>query len=174
MHRSQSEFTTKELVQDNSLKTIDKLTIIDDRQRCRPFDSQHIVFFDLVYQIVGWRCWWVELVPFKEKEFLGIVSLKESYLLMLTLTDSWTCHCSICPCFLESELTSRFYRALKMKILWAGLQQSQRPPPVCLSAIKLSLQSRVSHITPFFELSLVLLTTHAIGLYEVTKKISAL
>ena len=33
---------------------------------------------------------------------------------------------------------------------------------------------RVSHITPFFELSLVLLTTHAIGLYEVTKKISAL
>ena len=33
---------------------------------------------------------------------------------------------------------------------------------------------RVFHITPFFELSLVLLTTHAIGLYEVTKKISAL
>ena len=30
--------------------------------------------------------------------------------------------------------------------------------------------NRVSHITPFFELSLVLLTTHAIGLYEVTKK----
>ena len=53
VHRSQSEFTTKELVQDNSLKTIDKLTIIDDRQQCRPFDSQHIVFFDLVYQIVG-------------------------------------------------------------------------------------------------------------------------
>ena len=33
---------------------------------------------------------------------------------------------------------------------------------------------RVFHITPFFELSVVLLTTHAIGLYEVTKKISAL
>ena len=33
---------------------------------------------------------------------------------------------------------------------------------------------RVSHITPFFELSLVLLATHAIRLYEVTKKISAL
>ena len=30
--------------------------------------------------------------------------------------------------------------------------------------------TRVFHITPFFELSLVLLTTHAIGLYEVTKK----
>ena len=30
--------------------------------------------------------------------------------------------------------------------------------------------NRVSHITPFFELSLVLLTTHAIGFYEVTKK----
>ena len=30
--------------------------------------------------------------------------------------------------------------------------------------------SRVFHITPFFLLSLVLLTTHAIGLYEVTKK----
>ena len=29
---------------------------------------------------------------------------------------------------------------------------------------------RVSHITPFFELSYTLLTTHAIGLYEVTKK----
>ena len=33
---------------------------------------------------------------------------------------------------------------------------------------------RVSHITPFFELSYTLLTTHAHGLYEVTKKISAL
>ena len=32
------------------------------------------------------------------------------------------------------------------------------------------LHIRVSHITPFFELSLVLLTTYAIGLYEVTKK----
>ena len=30
--------------------------------------------------------------------------------------------------------------------------------------------SRVFHITPFFELSLVLLTIHAIGLYEVKKK----
>ena len=29
---------------------------------------------------------------------------------------------------------------------------------------------RVSHITPFFELSYTLLTTHSIGLYEVTKK----
>ena len=37
-----------------------------------------------------------------------------------------------------------------------------------------SLSTRVSHITPFFELSDTLLTTHAIGLYEVTKKISAL
>ena len=34
--------------------------------------------------------------------------------------------------------------------------------------------NRVSLITPFFELSYTLLTTHAIGLYEVTKKISAL
>ena len=33
---------------------------------------------------------------------------------------------------------------------------------------------RVSHITPFFELSLVLLTTEAPGLYEFTKKNSAL
>ena len=33
-----------------------------------------------------------------------------------------------------------------------------------------NLHNRVSHITPFFELGLVLLTTHAIGLYEVTKK----
>ena len=31
--------------------------------------------------------------------------------------------------------------------------------------------SRVSHITPFFELSYTLLTTHALGLYEVTKKL---
>ena len=30
--------------------------------------------------------------------------------------------------------------------------------------------NRVSHITPFFELSYTLLTTHALGLYEVTKK----
>ena len=30
--------------------------------------------------------------------------------------------------------------------------------------------SRVSHITPVFELSLVLLTTQALGLYEFTKK----
>ena len=29
---------------------------------------------------------------------------------------------------------------------------------------------RVSHITPFFELSYTLLTTHALGLDEVTKK----
>ena len=33
---------------------------------------------------------------------------------------------------------------------------------------------RVSHITPFFELSPTLLTTHAIGLYEVTKKFSVI
>ena len=33
---------------------------------------------------------------------------------------------------------------------------------------------RVFHITPYFELSLVLLTTKALGLYEFTKKISAL
>ena len=38
----------------------------------------------------------------------------------------------------------------------------------------ISIYNRVFHITPFFELSLVLLTTHALGLYEVTKKISAL
>ena len=37
--------------------------------------------------------------------------------------------------------------------------------------IQITILIRVSHITPFFELSLVLLTTHAIGLYEVTKKI---
>ena len=37
-----------------------------------------------------------------------------------------------------------------------------------------SIYNRVSHITPFFELSYTLLTTHALGLYEVTKKISAL
>ena len=41
------------------------------------------------------------------------------------------------------------------------------PIPPC---IKRAIITRVSHITPFFELSLVLLTTHAIGLYEVTKK----
>ena len=35
----------------------------------------------------------------------------------------------------------------------------------------LTMSTRVFHITLFFELSLVLLTTHAIGLYEVTKKI---
>ena len=34
--------------------------------------------------------------------------------------------------------------------------------------------NRVFHITPFFELSYTLLTTHALGLYEFTKKISAL
>ena len=45
------------------------------------------------------------------------------------------------------------------------------PLPPC---IKRAIITRVSHITPFFELSLVLLTTHAIGLYEVTKKFSAL
>ena len=33
---------------------------------------------------------------------------------------------------------------------------------------------RVSHNTPFFELSYALLTSHAIGLEEATKKISAL
>ena len=33
-----------------------------------------------------------------------------------------------------------------------------------------AISIRVSHITPFFELSYTLLTTHAIGLYEVTKK----
>ena len=37
-----------------------------------------------------------------------------------------------------------------------------------------SLWSRVFHITPFFELSYTLLTTHALGLYEVTKKFSVL
>ena len=36
------------------------------------------------------------------------------------------------------------------------------------------MNTRVSHITSFFELSYTLLTTHAIGLYEVTKKNSAL
>ena len=43
-----------------------------------------------------------------------------------------------------------------------------------LQASLARLSTRVSHITPFFELSFTLLTTHAIGLYEVTKKISAL
>ena len=40
-----------------------------------------------------------------------------------------------------------------------------------LQASLARLSTRVSHITPFFELSFTLLTTHAIGLYEVTKKI---
>ena len=35
------------------------------------------------------------------------------------------------------------------------------------------VSTRVSHITPFFELSLVLLTTKALGMYGFTKKISA-
>ena len=35
---------------------------------------------------------------------------------------------------------------------------------------QVDLVNRVSHFYTFFELSLVLLTTHAIGLYEVTKK----
>ena len=39
-----------------------------------------------------------------------------------------------------------------------------------ICTIYYSLVTRVSHITPFFELSSTLLTTHAIGLYEVTKK----
>ena len=41
-------------------------------------------------------------------------------------------------------------------------------------SVEISVSTRVSHITPFFELSLVLLTTKALGLYEFTKKISAL
>ena len=40
-----------------------------------------------------------------------------------------------------------------------------------LLSVKMLIFSRVSHITHFFELSLVLLTTHAIRLYEVKKKI---
>ena len=40
-----------------------------------------------------------------------------------------------------------------------------------LQASLARLSTRVSHITPFFELSFTFLTTHAIGLYEVTKKI---
>ena len=43
-----------------------------------------------------------------------------------------------------------------------------------LNAVIMMMTNRVSHITPFFELSDTLLTTHAIGLYEVTKKFSAL
>ena len=39
---------------------------------------------------------------------------------------------------------------------------------------KVAIFTRVFHITPFFELSYTLLTTHAHGLYEFTKKISAL
>ena len=39
---------------------------------------------------------------------------------------------------------------------------------------KCSICSRVSHLYTFFELSYTLLTTHALGLYEFTKKISAL
>ena len=35
--------------------------------------------------------------------------------------------------------------------------------------VQLRIYIRVSHNTPFFELSLVLLTTHAIGLEEATK-----
>ena len=36
--------------------------------------------------------------------------------------------------------------------------------------VGLNMCNRVSHITPFFELGYTLLTTHALGLYEVTKK----
>ena len=36
------------------------------------------------------------------------------------------------------------------------------------------LNIRVFHITPFFELSYTLLTTHAHGLYKVTKNISVI
>ena len=38
-------------------------------------------------------------------------------------------------------------------------------------SMTVGMSPRVFHITPFFELSLVLLTTLAIRLYEVTKKI---
>ncbi len=40
--------------------------------------------------------------------------------------------------------------------------------------IYLNMAIRVSHFFTFFELSLVFLTTKALGLYEFTKKISAL
>ena len=46
-------------------------------------------------------------------------------------------------------------------------------PKFC-DMLKWMICSRVFHITPFFELSYTLLTTHALGLYEVTKKNSAL
>ena len=54
----------------------------------------------------------------------------------------------------------------KYKILCAGLQQSQRPPPVCLSAIKLSLQSvhyntfTVAHISLPLPITIHLQCTH--------------
>ena len=45
---------------------------------------------------------------------------------------------------------------------------------ISLKGRELFISIRVFHITPFFELGYTLLTTHALGLYEFTKKISAL
>ena len=56
---------------------------------------------------------------------------------------------------------------------WPPFMLSSRAPsltPMIRSGTSPTVRTRVSHITPFFELSLVLLTTHAHGLYEFTKK----
>ena len=72
--------------------------------------------------------------------------------------------------------------SLLIEPIWGSVQGGRkesewqnwvRSSPGFLSK-QFGLLYRVSHITPFFELSYTLLTTHAIGLYEVTKKISAL
>ena len=58
-----------------------------------------------------------------------------------------------------------FYRGIPILRLGGEFVRSARWPMMI---------SRVSHNTPFFELSYALLTSHAIGLEEATKKISAL
>ena len=58
--------------------------------------------------------------------------------------------------------------------LWNSITKLSKFAAFLFVRLSLRFRTRVFHITPFFELSLVLLTTHAIGLYEVTQKISVL
>ena len=49
-------------------------------------------------------------------------------------------------------------------------EQTRRPQirrVAMMAGEQINVQPRVSHITPFFKLSYTLLTTHALGLYEV-------
>ena len=60
---------------------------------------------------------------------------------------------------------------VKVKRIITGSSNSPMENVQCATTVHLAPTNRVSHFYTFFELSLVLLTTHAIGLYEVTKKI---